>query len=335
MRYISFFEMFHGAGSFQQRRERIHWYFRSGNFKLLVAVADNRYVGQSCSYKTTAIIHGKEQEWWWGVDSFVLEEMRGRSIGKALQKKLHEDCPNFSSASYSSLNGIIKKKCGGHEILDYHRYYCPVSCWLTLYSELVLKKFISRKIAFPRIRLPYCYSLLNRPQATGKYTINELVPSDYNDQLSAFVEECLRNSSFHIHRSNTYLRWKYLQNPSIKYIGIEIKNNGQREAVVFFTDVYKGKYTVSAVMVSKILDAIILPESSLTQKMLLSFVVEYFRKRGTKLDGLLTLIPSGYWPQIQYPASHPSYMLSTLHAPLLENGYLAYSDQDMEQMYEH
>ena len=86
---------------------------------------------------------------------------------------------------------------------------------------------------------------------------------------------------------------------------------------------------------SKILDAVILPGSSLTHKMLLSFVEDYFRKKGTQIDGLMTLIPSGYWPQIQYPASHPSYMLSTLDSTLLEKGYIAFSDQDMEQMYEN
>lgn len=330
-RYISFFEMYHGVGSFQQRGERIRWYFRSGNFKLLVAIVDNRYVGQACSYKTTAIIQGEEYEWWWGVDNFVLEEMRGKGIGKALQKKLHDDCPNFSSASYSSLNGIIKKKCGSQVSLDYHKYYCPVSCWFTLYTELALKKIIGREITFPRIRIPYFYGLFNKSQAVGKFTIKELNPSDYDDQLSSFMEDCLKYTSFHIQRSVTYLKWKYLQNPSIKYIGIEIMNNGQREAMVLFTDVYQGKYIVSKARVSKILDAVILPGSSLTQKKLLSFVVEYFRKRKTEIDGLMTLIPSGYWPQIKYPA----HMLSTIDKPLLGNGYLTYSDQDMEQMYEY
>ena len=216
MQYISFFEMFHGVGSFKKRSERVHWYFRSGNFKLLMAVVDDRFVGQACSYKATAIIHGKEQEWWWGVDNFVLEEMRGKGIGKALQKKLHNDCPNFSSATYSSLNGIIKKKCGSHKIFEYHRYYCPVSCWLTLYTELILKKILSRKISIPKIRLPYVYGLLNKSQAIDKYTIKELKSSDYNDQLSSFIEDCLKSTSFHIQRSTAYLRWKYLQNPSIK-----------------------------------------------------------------------------------------------------------------------
>ena len=333
--YISFYEKFHGAGSFKQRSERIHWYFQFEGYKLLVAIIDGKYVGQSCAYKTTAIVHGKPHEWWWSVDTFALSEMRGKGIGKALKRKLQEECPNFSSASHSAVNGIIKRECGGHEILGYHQFYCPASCYVSLYAELALKKLVGRSIRVPRIRIPYLYGLMNGVNRKIEYCVRELKPCDYDIQLSVFREDCLKDTSFHTQRSVAYLKWKYLQNPSIKYIGLEIINNEQREGVVFFTEVYNGKFTISKAKVSKILDIVIRPGSELTHKYLLSVVMKYFKDRGIAIDGLLTISQSDYWPQIQYPASTPFYMLSTLESPLLKDGYLAFSDHDMEQMYEN
>ena len=333
--YISFYEKFHGVGSFMQRGSRIHWYFNSGSYRLLVAVEDGKYVGQSCAFRVTAIIKGKECEWWWGVDSFVLKEMRGKGIGKALQKKLHEDCPNFSSASYSATNGIIKRKVGGHELLGYHQFYCPVSCYFTLYAELILKKLVSQKISVPRIRLPYLYGRMNNTQSLVGYALKELTEADYNDDLSDFFEDSLKHHSFHIQRSLDYLKWKYLNNPSIDYVGLDVLKEGRREAVIFFTKAYDGKYTISKARVCKILDVVIRPDSALTHKDVLIIVMKYFNERKVKLDGIMTLILSSYWPQIQYPASSPFSMLSTFDSPVLSDGYLAFSDQDMEQMYEN
>ena len=333
--YISFFEKYHGKGSYAERCKRIHWYFKSENFRLLIAIENGNYVGQSCAYKVTAIVKGKEKELWWGVDGFVLKEMRGKGIGKALQKRLHEDCLNFTSASYSSVNGIIKKKCGAHELLGYHQYYCPVSCYCTLYAELALKKLISRKATVPRIRLPYLYGMLNKVGALSLYDVRELNETDFNEDLSMFMENSLQHKSFHIQRSVSYLRWKYLDNPSIDFVVLEFKKNGCCEAVVFFTRVYNGMFTISRAKVCKILDVVIKPGSELTQKGLLVLVAQYFKSYGIKLDGIMTLIPSSYWPQIKYPASSPFYMLSDLESTLLTDGYLAFSDQDMEQMYEN
>ena len=332
--YITFYEKYHGDGSFQQRRERIHWYFKSEAFRLLTAIVDGKYAGQSCAFKVTAIVYGFPMEWWWGIDSFVLIEMRGKGIGKALQKKLHEDCPNFSSASYSSINGIIKKKCGGREALAFHQYYCPVSCYATLYAELALKKMVGRKITVPRLRLPYFYSSLNGKGGQDGYSYRVFTAEDFDEQLSCFMEEGLKDTDFHIERSVAYLKWKYLQNPSIRFVGLEITKDGEREGVILFSEAYSGKFTISKAKVSKIFDSVIRQGSTLTLKMMLATVIRYFKDKGVKLDGILTLIPSDYKLQIQYPVSQPLYMLSSIDEPLMTNGYLSYSDQDMEQMYE-
>lgn len=332
--YISFYEKYHGVGSFKSRRERIHWYFHSEGYRQLVAVLDGKYVGQSCAYKTTAIVNGQPCEWWWGVDGFVLEDMRGKGVGKALQRKLHEDCPNFSSASYSAVNGFIKGKLGDHEIMSYHQYYCPTSCFVSLYVELVLKKFLSRSVRFPRIRLPYFYSLIAGLKGKTDYKVHELTKEVFNDQLSGFIEDNLRNTGFHIQRTTDYIKWKYLKNPSIKYGALDVMKDGRRVGVIFYTNAYNGEFVVSKARVCKILDSVIKADSTLSQKELIVILMNHFKSKGVKLDGVLTLIPSTYWPQIKYPMPGSIRMLSTMDIDKIEDGYLAYSDQDMEQMYE-
>ena len=87
-------------------------------------------VGQASAFKVTAIIEGKEQALYWGCDTFLLQEYRGYGIGKTLQKIMHETCPNFSSAWYSPINGIIKRKCGCFDLMELRFTYYPVSYFM-------------------------------------------------------------------------------------------------------------------------------------------------------------------------------------------------------------
>ena len=332
--YKSFYEKYHGAGSFEQRRERIHWYFQSEGFKLLTASVDGRYIGQSCAYKSKAVVNGTDCELWWGCDGFVLAEMRGKGIGKALQKKLHEDCPNFSSASYSAVNGIIKKKCGGKEVLPYFQYYLPVSCYLSLYAELVLKKIVSRKCSLPHVRIPKLYYWLNNLwKSYSDYTVHELSVVDSDERISQFMEENLSDRDFHVKRSSEFLRWKYQANPSIRYYGLEIRTGETTEGVIYFSEPYNGLFTISRVRISKVLDAVVRNGSALTTKELYLLAVKFLHEKGYKLDGLKTLLPSTYYLHIRYPRK-PIYMLSSYSGGMFSNGYLSLIDQDMEQMYE-
>lgn len=332
--YNSFYEKFHGIGTFAQRRARIHWYFRGDGFKLLTATLDGRYVGQSCAYKTLAVVDGKDCEWWWGVDAFVLSEMRGKGIGKALQKRLHEDCPNFSSASYSAANGIIKRKCGAREIMPYHQYYYPVKCYLSLYAELFLKKVVSRSCRIPRIRLPHVYYKSVRCWEDMKgYDVRELMNEDYSDCLSQFMEENLSGCDFHVKRSASFLRWKYCENPSIRFHGLEILKDGRREGVIVFTEPYNGKFTVSEVRISKVLDVVVRKDSVLTLKQCYLIAVQCLLNKGQDIDGLVTLRPAKGLPNIRYPIL-PFPMLSSYPGLAFTAGYLTFIDHDMEQMYD-
>lgn len=331
--YESFFEKYHGKGSFHSWRSKIHWYFSSGNYRILVAIVDGNYVGQSSSYMAKAIVNGEEKDIWWSIDTFVLKEMRGRSLGRKLQEKLHNDLPNFSSVSYSKLNGIIKRKCGAKEFLDFQFNYYPISCYFTLLFELSLKKLISRTISFPKIRLPFFYLKANCLFFKAvQFSVEEISDDSFDEDISSFMEQCLRNEPFHIVRSLHYLKWKYRDNPMISFHVLSVMDNGERIGIIVLSDVYKGQYIVTNANLIKVYDYVINPEYEKFRTSIFCCVLNYCSNRWRSIpDGVLSAQSMRYKPSMTYP--RVTHMLSTLEVEKLRSGYISYIDQDMERMY--
>lgn len=329
--YISFFEGYHGIGSFRKWKAKIHWYFHGEGFRLLVARIGNGYVGQSCAYCVKAVVDGKRLDLWWGVDVFVLADMRGRSIGKKMQQKLHDDLPNFTSVSYAKLNGIIKRKVGATELLDVHFTYYPVSSYFSLLSDLVVKK-IKRSFRFPRIRLPYFYPFGKlQPKKTQGLTIDVIDRKNMGDELSEFMEECLAKERFHVVRSKEFLQWKYTDNPAIDFKTVSVSEKGHRIGCAVLSDVYEGTYVVTKARLVKVYDCLVLPGCGLSHKQLLKIAFNYCRQHWKMApDGILDIHASESRPSITYPSV--THMLSNMDSPKLESGYVSYIDQDMERM---
>ena len=189
--YKEFLETYHGQGTYAEWRERILWYFALGedNYRILVAKKGDEFVGQSCAYSVDVSMCQNTFRLWWSVDTFVLPKMRGKGIGKLLQGRLHKDLPNFSSAWYSPTNGVIKRKCGAHGLLNLFFGYYPVSSYFTIIFELALKRIISRKIVIPRLRLPFIYERLNSLKGVRfqSYKVEE-IPIEVLPSLSGFIE---------------------------------------------------------------------------------------------------------------------------------------------------
>ena len=330
--YFKFLEFHHGSGAFATWRERLLWYFSLGNdsYRILVAKVDDEYVGQSCAYKVPAMVHNDEMIWWWGVDSFVLPHMRGKGIGKHMQERLHKDLPNFSSAWYSPTNGYIKRKCGGHCILEFPFAYYPVSCFCTIMAELALKKVISRKIKLPRVRLPFIYARLN---GCGRSRIQQYHTEEIDvtqlPVMSDFIEDCLKDTQFHVVRSRQYLKWKYVDNPRIHCHVISVSHNGKRVGIAVFSDMRNRGVVMAKANVVKIYESLYTKESGLSQRKMLELIINYFRQKNLLLDGVLSLQKIDYRPMLIYPRPS-SELLSTLQIEKLDSGYLTYSDQDME-----
>ena len=331
--YISFLEKYHGQGAFKTWGVKMHWYFNSNNYRVLVAKVDGQYAGQSTSYMAKALVRGEEKEIWWSVDTFVLEEMRGRSLGRKLQQKLHKDLPNFSSVAYASLNGIIKKKCGAKNILDVNFKYYPISCYFSILFEMVLRKAMRKEFTLPHIKLPNLYMNLNRWFGKGgkQLTIEEISREQIADRASFLMEECLKEEEFHIIRSREYLKWKYSDNPNISFKAFIVKQQGEEVGIVVLSDLYEGTYLVTKARVIKVYDFVLKKDCGVTRKQVLNRVLQHQKILWNQTpDGILAIQNIPYYPHLTYPRNRE--FLSTLEIDKLSSGYFGYIDQDMESM---
>lgn len=329
--YEQFVEKYHGLGSYAERKKRLLWYWQLGDegYRILVARRGENYVGQASAYRVEACINGDVKELWWGVDTFVLSEMRGFGIGKRLQKILHEDCTNFSSAWYSPLNGSIKKKCGAHDIMTFPFAYYPISCYYSVLLELGIEKFLKLKVRLPRLRLPWLYASINKLKDTElrQYDVQEIEINELPNE-SAFIEECLKDEQFHVVRSMLYLKWKYVDNTRTKCRVLRIYTQSKQVGLVVFSDLLVQNVVHACCRVVKIYDSVFLPTSGLTHKHIILFVVDYLRKRCEVIDGIKSLQEIEWSPSLLYPKR--KVMLSTIDVMMLSSGYLTYMDQDME-----
>ena len=331
-KYVSFFEKYHGEGSFETWGKKIHWYFSTDNFRLLVAENESGFLGQSTAYMAKACVFGEEREIWWGADAFVLEEMRGKSIGKRLQKKLHEDLPNFSSVAYAALNGIIKRKCGAKELKSIPFYYYPISCFFTMLLELTIRKLTRNAIRLPRLRLPSLYLKANLLGCSSvkQLVVREITREDVPD-LSTFMEDCLKQEDFHIIRSKEFLKWRYTDNPLTSFNALSVEKDGEQVGIVILSDVYQGRYLVTNARLAKLYDCVAKQESGVSQEQVLKAALAYLRQKWQKApDGILAIQKIPYCPRITYPRGRA--FLSTLECKELHSLYLSYIDQDMESM---
>lgn len=320
--YITFLEKHYKERAHDKAYARRWWYSSKGEVKILLALIDGKIVGQNCAFKDTAVINGAETIIWWGCDAFVLSETRGMGIGKKMQMKLHNELPNFCSAWYSPVNGIIKKKCGSKPLFSYNTAYYPMSSFLKFYLIKVFKKVFKRDINFS-YRIPYIY-----------YYINSIFKKRYNfseTELCNIVYEFIDNSTlkeydFYVKRDKEYLEWRYKKNPNLKYFVVKVENKGKIEAVVMFTEIF----TYNKLSVSNILDVFKDVNSKITDKDIVLTVGRFFKKKKEGIDGINFLCKCSYFPKIV----HRIDFLTTIETDkIIMHPYVSYSDQDMTQMY--
>lgn len=331
-KYIDFLKQYYGSNTeTQQRYERVKWYHKWNNYKILLAVLDNEIVGQTSAFKCIAVIKGYEQEWWWGVDGFVLPNMRGKGIGKKLQYKLHQDLPNFSSLWYSPLNGIIKKKCGANEIASINFNYYPVCNYFCFLCNIAFKKIFNiNNLAFNFNKYNFYYYINKTIHRKISLLIQEI---DFpNSKYENFINECMSQYDIYIKRDINYLRWKYKENPTLNYHSLAIYSKEKETllGIVTFTDVFERMLYNKIMKVVAILDLFIRPDSILSNKDILLNVIQYINDQKIHFDGVISLHNINYFPLFRYPFKGSS-LLST-NRTICNKPYFSYSDQDMEQM---
>lgn len=326
--YLEFLKECYGDDARHKLEERAPWLHKTGKYKILLALLDNKIVGQACSYEVTAIANGKEIPLTWGIDNFVLSAARGKGVGKRLQKTMHIERENFSSAWYSPTNGFIKKKCGSRIFQPNYFPYYAVSKFLGIYLELALYKILKKNIKVPS-RLPnFYYNLFNSKKLNG-LDINEI--HEFTIENIQFIQDVLRsNYDFYVKRDLEYMNWRYFENPSLKDFHIlEINKEGTRVAIVCFSNARKRKYICTEYMGATLLDLFISDRTVFDEKDAIRIIVNYYKQKGIALDGINTIFNIPYFPKIKYPKQGTPF-LSTYESDI-KKPYISMMDQDMEQ----
>lgn len=330
-KFVSLSEKFYGKGQYASRKARLEHFSAFLDFRCCVAIVDGDYVGQSCAYKTYAIAEGKRREFWWAVDTFVLSECRGKGIGKKLQEKLHQDIPNFSTAWYSPINGIIKRKYGADDIFGYRLMYYPVSCLFSMALDACWRKIFKRP--FPvRLSLPSFYSRLNSLMSLKRLRrceVEEHRVQDMAEHDFAFIAESMKGYDFYIERSPEFLRWRYTAMPYGIHL-YRIKQEGKQVAFAACSDPHPSGFCGAPVQVVTIYELLIAPDVSLNRKDVMFLLSEQFRKQGKHVDGIYSSLDTSYMGRVCYPVS-PRLVLSTLRGKF-KNPYFTFADQDLDQI---
>lgn len=322
--YVEMLQRWYGKEKWEHFKKRqFEWYQNYRQYRIYVIKVDDKFVGQATAFGVEVFNNNKKSELWWGVDTFLFKKYRGDGRGKQLQKQLHNDLPNFTSAAYTPINAIIKKKCGCEALFNKHEYYYGVSSYLSLLVSIFAKK--KMKLELPTKGLfPWLFSFYRRKN----YQNNTIVEACIDESLVDFINQSLKDQyDFFVWRNVDYMRWKYEKNPAFQFKLLQFKRNGKIEAVLGFTDVHFYKMGGRSVRSVKILDAIIDKDSKLSHKDLLVYVADYYRKQNQRIDGILSLTKSNWQPRIS--VSRP--VLSTLKEKI-DKPYLSFLDQDMEQV---
>lgn len=319
--YADFLRKFYG-NRFESKWARYNWYKQWHGYRVLLALENNSILGQSCAFNVSICENGIKKDLWWSVDTFVLKEYRGCGVGKHLQQKLFEDFPNFSSASYSKGNGIIKRKFGAVPVFqNRYRYYAVSSFWGIVFSLARTKLFknaanlgssnICHKPRFKYL-IPY--------QKKGLF----LDDCNIDDSLSMFVNNILDEQyDWYVERNLNYLKWKYENNPSVNTICRKIVYDGETVGFVAYSTPQQYRLVNRSINGIKIFDILIKNNAKIAPKDVMRIIV----KQNSEIDGILSNIP------LHLPFGFVYHELPLL-APFehhIHKPYLTLMDHDMEQ----
>ncbi len=327
-KYILFLSKFYNDRVSVKYPIRHNWFEKAPGLVIVLAIYQGEIVGQTSGIKNFAFIKGVKEEWWWSVDTFVLPELRGKRIGYMVQQKLHNDLKNFSSASYTKLNGKSKKSSGANDLFYNSFMYFPVNNFFGILISSVIKKLYNKELRLKRLQYNLYYYL--NKKGIKDIHIRE---NDFFKQTSRiinFIQTCLKKKDFYMERTVEFIRWKYYENPSVKVNNLTFFKNDRIIAEVFFSDVYNTRLVNIQASFSKVLDVFVENEKDKKlNKMIISEITRYFIKRNVQIDGLCSMQKFNYYPFITF-LHQP--LLSTHKVETFSNPYLSYGDADMEQM---
>lgn len=184
--------------------ERFKWLYEkafSEQYNIIIAI-DNKcqIVGHSGFLLLNSILFEKEIKIGWSIDTFVLEEFRGKGIGKILQKENQNQNQLFASLWMSEKNRQIKLKLGAvsgpfaHLLIKNIRFE-------NTFTGLVHKHAQSHDNVKNEINVLQ-YSVEEKP---------------FDSKLNDLWNKVKNNYSFAVERNAEYLNWRYGKQPFTKY----------------------------------------------------------------------------------------------------------------------
>ena len=151
----------------------------------------------------------------------------------------------------------------------------------------------------------------------------------FNDEIISKIHHFMEFSDydFYFERTKDFFKWKYDENPNLKYHLFEVKIEGKTAAIFAVSHVFESKVKDGKANVCTILDYFIDKESDITLKELIALTIDYYKGK-SKLEGIKVI------GAVDFPFKHITTMplLSTYSGKSVNRPYLSYIDQDMEQM---
>ncbi len=319
--YIDFLSGYFKGERLKTQLERIQWYKEWGKYRILVAKLNGKLIGQSCAFGVTAVLNGKEIDWWWSVDTFVLEEARGMGLGKKLQGKLHEDFENFSSLSYTKANEYVKRKVGSREFCKVNYCYYPCYSFLSIIFNAVRKKSYHAKL---RKKFSF-YPILNHVNMSLYEVKDVIITKEIENNIMSYLSS---NYTFFIRKDIAYLEWKYKKNPTIGIDSLGIYKNGILSALVFVSKPGPIRFLTGDILGVKILDRFVF-DNKIKDKEILAIIREYYKRNGFYLDGIRMLSRCSYIPCFIHPKKGHILLSNCVNVPS-GKVYFGFGDQDIE-----
>ncbi|MDY6934506.1 MAG: hypothetical protein SVZ03_09835 [Spirochaetota bacterium] len=228
--------------------ERWEWLFIKNPFiiknyiklplPIWIAKKNNQIVGHTAAMIVPLKLGKKIYTASWSINTLVLSEFRGESIGYNLQKANQESAQIFMSLGMSKANRSIKHKLGGIDGPPVFNYFLRQRWTIEKISNALLKRlnmfnkfgdliFIYIKkfkiiillhyiLNLPlKIRLLYYkiknYTVLNK----SGISISEI--ERFADLLDKDLIGLMKPYKFAVNRTSEYLNWKFVDQPHLEY----------------------------------------------------------------------------------------------------------------------
>lgn len=323
--YLNFLRKYYHDRAEYRLYKRYKWYKEYLGFHCLLALKSNEIIGQSCAFKVRMMTPRGEQDWWWGCDSFVLEEARGKGVGKGMQKKLFDDHPNFSSLGYSRINGHIKKQMGAITVAKSYPSLYAIDCYFSALLSLIASKICKLNIV---IKLPKLKLTFGLNSSIRDIVITE---SSFTEENCKYIENILsKQFSYYIIRDRRYLTWKYDDNPSVKYHLLELRRSGYLIGIIIISIAYKRAFCGYPLNMVKLLDYFVDETSKISLKHIVRIIQNFFSKKGQHVNGIVGINKGDYIWTITHPRNGKELLSS--YPRIIENSYFSMSDQDLDQI---